>query len=83
MIFIWDDRLNKINMGVDDSQGTRGSWVLIRNLASSGGRSSDGKFPSYVYEKIGPDYLSLSRSKDREVKLLFSQRMMQEGQNSI
>lgn len=48
-----DDRLNKINMGVDDSQGTRGSWVLIRNLASGGGRSSDGKFQVMFMRKSG------------------------------
>ncbi len=48
-----DDRMDKINMGVDDSQGTRGDWVLSRNLASSGGRSSDGKFQVMFMRKSG------------------------------
>jgi hypothetical protein len=48
-----DDRLSKINMGVDDSQGTRGSWVLKRNLTSGGSRSSDGKFQVMFMRKSG------------------------------
>ena len=48
-----DDRLNKINMGVDDSQGTRGSWVLRRNISGSGGRSSEGKFQVMFMRKSG------------------------------
>ncbi len=48
-----DDRMDKINMGVDDSQGTRGEWVLKRNIANSGGRSSDGKFQVMFMRKTG------------------------------
>ncbi len=48
-----DDRMDKINMGVDDSQGTRGEWVLSRNIASGGSRSSDGKFQVMFMRKSG------------------------------
>ena len=69
-----DDRLEKINMGVDDSQGKKGEWVLSRTLSSAGGRRAQGNFQVMfmrqsgltTYPSAGPKQVQLGYSLANE-----------------
>lgn len=69
-----DERMDKINMGVDDSKGTKGNWVLKRAIGARGGRRTEGKFQVMfmrrsgltTYPSAGPKSVTLRYSLNNE-----------------
>jgi hypothetical protein len=69
-----DDRMDKINMGVDDSLGTKGNWVLKRAISAAGGKRAQGRFQVMfmrrsgltTYPSAGPKTVTLRYSINNE-----------------